>query len=129
MKNYSIEGDIIVCNTWFGVAELHMDYGLFRNIHMLKFISEIDKVRAITFKLKTLVESKDFKQTKEITEKFIKENNISSNDIVSILKSADEYEKYIDELPNLVPESLKGKKLILTGLQTNSFRGPKIIQL
>lgn len=96
---------------------------------MLKFISEIDKVRAITFKLKTLVESKDFKQTKEITEKFIKENNISSNDIVSILKSADEYEKYIDELPNLVPESLKGKKLILTGLQTNSFRGPKIIQL
>lgn len=129
MKNYSIEGDIIICNTWFGVAELHMDYGLFRDIHMLKFISEIDKVRVMTGQLATLVESKNFEKAKEITEQYVKENNVSLNDMVSILKPADDYIKYIEELSTLAPESLKGKKLILTGLQTNSFQGPKIIQL
>jgi len=129
MKHYHIEDNLIICNTWFGVSEMHTDYNLFKDFHILKYLSEIEKLRSVSVQFKMDLDSKKFGTAKETAENFIKDNNLSAESMLNIFQTSEAHIKYLDDLPNLVPESLKGKKLILTGLQTNAFTGPKIIQL
>jgi hypothetical protein len=112
MKDYMINDDNeVIVTSWFGLADLHLDYNIFKDPELLQFLEFVKQVRDKT----TLLQSQA-KDIKNFTQEKLKEFHPLIEDMVKLNSEARKYESIVKESFKLgTPKDLIGKKVKVFG--------------
>ena len=112
MKDYIInDNNEVIVTSWFGLADLHLDYNIFKNPQLVEFLDFVKQVRQKT----TLLQSQA-KDITNFTQEKLTEFQPLVEDMMKIHAESKKYESIVKEsLQSEVPKDLIGKKVKIFG--------------
>ena len=111
MKDYIISDDQIIVTSWFGLADLHLDYNIFKNAQLIQFLEFVKQVRGKTASLQS--QSKDISN---FTQEKLTEFQPLVEDMMKMHVESKKYESIVKEsLQSEAPKDLIGKKVKIFG--------------
>jgi hypothetical protein len=112
MKDYIInDNNEVIVTSWFGLADLHLDYNIFKNPQLVEFLDFVKQVRQKT----TLLQSQA-KDVTNFTQEKLTEFQPLVEDMMKIHAESKKYESIVKEsLQSEVPKDLIGKKVKIFG--------------
>jgi hypothetical protein len=112
MKDYTInDNNEVIVTSWFGLADLHLDYNIFKDPQLVEFLNFVKQVRDKT----TLLQSQA-KDVTNFTQEKLKEFHPLIEDMMKLNSKTKEYESVVKQsFESGAPKDLIGKKVKVFG--------------